>query len=101
MNKHFIQVTNGLLPVMVLALLVIAFIAGQARANIPRRATAAAAYATNQVLVLNQDITEKAESLPQIVETLLTLPADVELSIRLLKKPANGQIPDNYNGNNQ
>lgn len=94
MNKQFIQVTNGLLPVTVLALLVVAFIAGQARANIPGKATAAASFATNGGVTLSSDMLQNAESLPQVLETIMTLPTEFELNISLLRKGTHGQVPD-------
>lgn len=98
MNKQFIQVTNGLLPVTVLALLVIAFIAGQARANIPRTATAAASFTTNAGLTLSADGLQKAESLPQVLETLMNIPVEFELDIRLLRKGTRSKGPDDARG---
>ncbi|GJL96043.1 MAG: hypothetical protein DHS20C05_24480 [Hyphococcus sp.] len=101
MNKQFIQVTNGLLPVTVLALLVIAFVAGQARANIPGKATAAASFATNGNLTLSSDMLRKAESLPQVLETLMSLPTEFELNIRLLRKGTREQPQDDARNHNK
>ena len=85
MNKQFIQVTNGLIPVAVLALLAVAFIAGQARANIPSQVMSAAVpvETIEAHVFFNADLLEKAESLPQIMDAILNLPGEIELTISL------------------
>jgi len=90
MNKHFIQVTNGLVPVAVLLLLVVALVAGQARANLPHQVTAGAVptLSAQTSIILNAEMLRKIESLPQIVDTLLTMSADIELTINLLTLPS-------------
>ena len=99
MNKHFIQVTNGLVPVVVLLLLVVALVAGQARANFPHQVTAVAApiLSADTKIILNAQMLRKIESLPQIVDSLLTLPADIEVAIGTLTLPstndADGERP--------
>ncbi len=87
MNKHFIQVTNGLVPVAVLLLLVVALVAGQARANLPHQVTAAAVptLSAHTTVILNAQMLRKIESLPQIVDTFLALPADIEVTISTLR----------------
>jgi len=86
MNKHFIQVTNGLVPVAVLLLLVVALVAGQARANLPGQVTAAAVptLSAHTRVILSAAMRNNIQSLPQIVDTILTLPADIEISINAL-----------------
>jgi len=88
MNKQFIQVTNGLLPVAVLALLSVAFIAGQARANIPGEVTAAVVpvMTTGVSVLFSAEMLKKAESLPQVLDAILALPGEVELTIKLRGK---------------
>ena len=99
MNKHFIQVTNGLVPVVVLLLFVVALVAGQARANLPHQVTAAAVptLSADAKVILNAQMLKKIESLPQIVDSLLTLPADIEVAIGTLALPstndADGERP--------
>ena len=92
MNKHFIQVTNGLVPVVVLLLLVVALVAGQARANIPGQLNAAATptMSARTSVILNAEMLKNIESLPQIVDTILTLPADIEMTINALILPTSG-----------
>ena len=99
MNKHFIQVTNGLVPVAVLLLLVVALVAGQVRANLPGQVTAAAVptLSARTSVILNAEMLRKIESLPQIVDTILTLPADVEITIHSLMLPSAGGV----NGENK
>ena len=94
MNKHFIQVTNGLVPVAMLLLLVVALVAGQARANLPHQVTAAAAptLSAHTSVILNAQMLRKIESLPQIVDTLLTLPADIEATISTLTLPSTNDV---------
>lgn len=99
MNKHFIQVTNGLVPVVVLLLFVVALVAGQARANLPHQVTASAAptLSADTKIILNAQMLRKIESLPQIVDSLLTLPADIESAIGTLPLPStnavDGELP--------
>ncbi len=87
MNKHFIQVTNGLLPVAVLVLLAVAFIAGQARANLPSHiiSVSAPAFSTNANIILNADLLRSAELLPHVVDSIMISPAEIELNFKLLK----------------
>jgi hypothetical protein len=89
MNKHFIQVTNGLVPVVVLLLLVVALVAGQARAYIPGQVTAAATatFPAHTSVILNPGMLKIIESLPQTLDTILALPADIEMTINALKLP--------------
>lgn len=85
MNKHFIQVTNGLLPIALLALLAVALIAGQARARSPVATgfEAAPTSAPAASVVISADMLRKAESLPVLVNALTTLPAGFEFRISL------------------
>ena len=94
MNKHFIQVTNGLVPVVVLLLLVVALVAGQARANLPHQVTAAAVptLSADAKVILNAQMLKKIESLPQIVDSLLTLPADIEVAIGTMVLPSKNDV---------
>lgn len=87
MNKQFIQVTNGLLPVTVLLLLAVAFIAGQARAKIPVEAIdiESAGAADSTTLVFSAEALKRAETLPHIMEVLMQLPTNAELRISLLE----------------
>jgi len=88
MNKQFIQVTNGMLPVAMLALLAVAFIAGQARANIPHEVAAASAPTVigNANILFSVEALKKAESLPHVLDAILSIPDEVELTIQLRGK---------------
>jgi len=94
MNKHFIQVTNGLVPIVVLLLLVVALVAGQARANLPGQATAAAmpTLSAHSTIIPDAETRRNVESLAQIVESILALPADIEITINALTLPANNRV---------
>ena len=92
MNKEFIQVTNGLLPLTVLALLAVALIAGQTRAKPSAYAglQTVPAYSVSTASefgaeIFDTELVRKAEQLPLVVETMMTIPADIELNIRLLR----------------
>lgn len=86
MNKQFIQVTNGLLPVAVLALLAVAFIAGQARAHLPgTMGHADDSLMTPAASVVPAiDYPGNVDALPQIVDTIAKLPGNINLHIRVL-----------------
>lgn len=88
MNKQFIQVTNGMLPVAMLALLAVAFIAGQARANLPSEVAAASAptVISNASILFSVEALKKAESLPHVLDAILSIPDEVELTIQLRGK---------------
>jgi hypothetical protein len=88
MNKQFIQVTNGMLPVAMLALLAVAFIAGQARANLPSEVAAASAptVISNASILFSVEALKKAESLPHVLDAILSIPNEVELTIQLRGK---------------
>ncbi len=89
MNKHFIQVTNGLVPIAVLLLLVVALVAGQSRANLPGPVTAAAnpSLLARTNVILNTEMLKNIESLPQIVDSIRALPAKLEITIDMLTLP--------------
>lgn len=80
MNKNFIQVTNGLLPITMLILLMAALVVGQSRANLPAEATAVAEpfVTLSSDAIVSQEMLRKIEALPGIVDTLLMLPAGKE-----------------------
>jgi len=83
MSKKFIQLTSGWIPVSVLLMFVVALVTGQARANLPSeiKATPAPMVTTSINVVLHSQMFEKLETLPLVIDTLLALPAEIELSI--------------------
>jgi len=83
MQKQFIQLTSGWIPVSVLVLFTAALVMGQARANLSNeiKAVPVPAVTTSVSIVLNADILQKLEALPLAVDTLLALPSDLDVSI--------------------
>lgn len=83
MQKQFIQLTSGWIPVSVLVLFTAALVAGQARANLPNEIKAAPvpAVTTSVRIILNADVLQKLEALPIVVDTLLALPSDLGVSV--------------------
>ena len=86
MNKHFIQVTNGLLPVFVLALLAVAFIAGQARANFAGADGRASEALMTPAAVISaeHDYVVNAEALSRMMDAIAEFPGSVELHVKVL-----------------
>lgn len=81
MKKQFIRLTSGWIPVSVLVLFTIALIAGQARANLPGEIKATPVFPASVNLVLSSDMLKRLESLPHMVDTVLALPSDLEVSV--------------------
>jgi len=83
MSKQFIQITSGWIPVTVMALLTVALIAGQARANLPKDLIAAPvpAATTSVNILLSTQMLKNLDALPAVVDTLLAMPKDIELRI--------------------
>jgi len=82
MKKQFIRLTSGWIPVSVLVLFTAALVAGQARANLPNDIQAApvTAAAHSVSIIISSDLLAQLEALPLVVDTLLTLPLDAEVS---------------------
>jgi hypothetical protein len=83
MKQQFIQLTSGWIPVSVLVLFTVALVAGQARANLPNEIKAAPvpAITTSVNIVLHADVLGKLEAFPVVVDTLLSLSSDLEVSV--------------------
>ncbi len=90
MQRQFIQKTSGWIPVAVMALLAIALVAGQARANLPKEAvTGQIPLATTSLgAALNAELLRRLESLPTSVNSLLVVPESVSrrLDTRILRR---------------
>ena len=90
MQKQFIRMTSGWIPVSVMALLAIALIAGQARANLPKEAVTAHVPLTTTTLgaALNAEFLRKLESLPASVNSFLIVPEHVSrrFDTRILRR---------------
>ena len=89
MFAHKLRIAEGLAGVSLLAVMTIALITGQARANLHESASAAARLSTSTKasLILTRERLRELESLPQIIDTVLALPIFIE--IRLQDLPAN------------
>jgi hypothetical protein len=85
MNRQFILVTNGLLPVAMLVLLAIAVIAGQARANLSVRPETVRSAASAE---FDTDHLKSADSLPHVVSIIMALPAELELTVKAIRGAA-------------
>ncbi len=73
----------------------IALIAGQARANLPAEVSASSEFgsATRMSIILDQTSLQHIESLPYVIETMLALPIDIELStVELTLRPGNAEV---------
>ncbi len=83
MNSRFDQFTKALLSLAVILMFTIALIAGQARANLPAEVSANSDFgsATRMSIILDQESLQYIQSLPYVVDTMLALPIDIELSI--------------------
>jgi len=79
MHKQFIRMTSGWIPVSVMALLAVALIAGQARANLPKEIVSVQIpmATTSLGAALNAELLRKLESLPTSVNTLLIAPENI------------------------
>lgn len=83
MSKQFIQMTSGWIPIAVMALLAAALIAGQARANLGQEYKPALISAASMPvkIELHTEKLQKLEVLPAVVDRLLAMPINIELSI--------------------
>jgi len=90
MQRQFIQKTSGWIPVAVMALLAIALIAGQARANLTKEvAKGQIPLATTSLgAALNAELLRRLESLPTSVNSILDVPESVSrrLDTRILRR---------------
>lgn len=89
MNRQFIQVTHGLLPFTVLVLLAAALIAGQFHADSRDVVTHSGASATG---ANSLEIMRSTDSVPDVVDTFLTLPSDIDLTINLRGQPSKSDV---------
>ena len=95
MNKEFIQVTKGILPTAVLTLLAIAFISGQAQSNVLLAEVVKTAEFVEESLDSNNEVIRTFESLPAVVDSLVTLPNDFPLHVLLPRDAVSGEILTN------
>ena len=83
MSNKFIQMTSGWIPVSVLLLFAAALVTGQARANLPAEIKSTPAhFATISIEhVVNSKLIDRLEVLPGALESVITLPSEIELTI--------------------
>ena len=75
------QITKGIISLALILMFTFAFIAAQARANLPAEIAAAAEFgvANEMGIILDTESLERLESLPNVVDTILALPIDIAL----------------------
>lgn len=92
MLAHKLRIAEGLAGISLLAVMTVALITGQARANLHASARAAVSLSetTKASLILTHAKLRELEALPQIVDTVLALP--IQLDIRW-DDSSNGFVP--------
>jgi hypothetical protein len=81
MNSRFdLITTKGLLSLAVILMFTAAFVADQARANLPAetRATTEFGEPARSGIILNAEFLRSVDSVPYFVDTILALPGDLE-----------------------
>ena len=93
MNSRFDLQTKGWISLAVILMFTVAFIAGQARANLHAEATPNSEFvhATEVSIALDTESLQKIEVLRHVVDTVFALPIDVELRINGLTLRTDGQ----------
>ncbi len=81
MSKQFIQMTSGWIPIVVMALLAAALVAGQARANLPHAQRPVPLHTAPTEITPDTEQLQKLDVLPGIVDRLLLMPINIELRI--------------------
>lgn len=84
MNSRFDEITKGLLSLAVILMLTVALIAGQARANLPPEVSTPHEFslATELNIILDAETLQKIEALPHVVDTVLALPVEIDMTFR-------------------
>ena len=92
MNSRFDEITKGLLSLAVILMFTVALIAGQARANLPAEVSKTPEFslATELNIILDAETLQKIEALPHVVDTLLALPVDIDVTFRRGKSSTAG-----------
>ena len=83
MHLTTMRIANSVIGVSLLALLAAALVAGQSRARYHNVAMADASPVTgvHSTLILTRESLTKFESLPQVVDTMLSLPLTLEIGV--------------------
>jgi len=84
MNSRFDEITKGLLSLAVILMLTVALIAGQARANLPAEVSKSPEFslATELNIILDAETLQKIDALPHVVDTILALPVEIDVTFR-------------------
>lgn len=97
MDRQTSQINSGVAGLTVLGLLTVAFVAGQAEANLAADVAASAAFdrSDNTVLVLRSYNLGRIQKLPQMLDTFLAFPMHVEQTLEpFVDKVSNDDIAD-------
>lgn len=96
MDKQTGWTANSKQGLIVLALLLVAIVAGQAEGNLPPEATAAGSLegSSSTHLILSIEQIERMEKLPQVLERVLFAPKRLDDSIDLLTERNDAQHTD-------
>ncbi len=83
MNSRFDQLTKVLLSLSVMLMFTVALVAGQARAKLPAEVSSARNFGlvTRMSITLESESLQKIDSLLYVVDAILALPIDIELSL--------------------
>lgn len=83
MDNRIDQITKGLISLAVMLMFAVAFIAGEARANMPADALVLGdrAQGSEAGVVLHAGYLPKLETFPHLIELFLALPIDVDSHI--------------------
>lgn len=81
MNNRIDQITKGLISLTVMLMFTVAFIAGQARANLPADELLVddRAQVAETGVILDTEYLRMLETLPHLVDMFLELPIDIEI----------------------
>ncbi len=92
MNSRFDEITKGLLSLAVMLMFTVALIAGQARANLPAGVSTTPEFslAAELNIILDTETLQKIEALPHVVDAILALPIEIDVTFRGRKSNAAG-----------
>lgn len=81
MNSRIDQITKGLISLAVMLMFTVAFIAGQARANLPANELTIddSTQRSDSGIALDAESLQKLHALTHLVETAFALPIDIEI----------------------
>ena len=84
MNSRFDEITKGLLSLAVILMFTVALIAGQARANLSAKVSRTPEFslATELNIILDAETLQKIEARPHVVDAILALPVEIDVTFR-------------------